>query len=144
MKEEKIAQLNFVLSFVLEVENFISLFANYKNYYFVVSRILEDNYKTKLGEEEAEKILTQDLKEQGNYLANLLTQIRQSANRIYIKYMVLKETYGFEEISQEYKKLYEKEIIDVNLLEKFTTKLAKAYYKISEKVEKLRKELEGL
>lgn len=141
-REEMLTQANFILNFINEIEEFLNIFAQFRNHWFLLEIWYKEQTKeNKIEEKRLAEIISE---EQQKVLLNFLTAIRTLATKIYLKYDVLKEKYGFESIEKEYNSIFEKELIDVNNLSKFTKKLVKAYFNLSKKIEEIRKRLEEL
>ena len=147
-QEEQLAQASFLLSFVVEIENFNTEASRYVVYYYNLKSLLKDNEKRNLDEydKETEDILKANYKDELNMLIGMLNNLRILATRIYTKYKVLKSMkyQQFDEIEKEYKDLFGKEIIKSDTVLNFMEKLNKAYFQISSEIEKIRQRLRNI
>jgi hypothetical protein len=142
IKDQLLIEANYILRFITEIEELMDLISAYKVLLFNLDKMARNVYGISDGlfsKEGMEKVGATNREA----IANAVSQIRLLASKVKIRYDTLKVEKGFEDISSEYNALFREEIILPADLDNFLEKLNKAYYKLSEEVRKLRKELGG-
>jgi len=142
IRDQILIEANYILRFIVEIENLIHKTSEYKVFVFSLDKMVRNVYNVREGlfsKEGMEKI-GQEYREG---IAYLIRDIRMLASSVKVRYDTLRLEKGFDDITEEFDALFRWEIILPADLDNFLEKLNKAYYKLSEDVRKLRKELGG-
>jgi hypothetical protein len=142
IKEQLLIEANYILRFIVEIEDLIHLIGKYKVFLFNLDKMVRNVYKVPEGlfsKEGMEKLE----KEYKDAIASIISDIRVLACSVKVRYDTLKAEKGFEDITEDIENLFRWEIILPADLDILLEKLNRAYYKLSEDVRKLRKELGG-
>ena len=142
IRDQILIETNYILRFILEIEELIHKISEYKVFVFGLDKMVRKVYNIQEGlfsKEGMEKVGTQNVEA----MAYLIKEIRILASSVKVRYDTLRLEKGFDDITEEFDNLFRWEIILPADLDNFLEKLNKAYYKLSEEVRKLRKELGG-
>ena len=143
VRDEEIIEANFVINFAVDIENITSIASSYITLYFNLNSFLKTK-DTDLTKPEAIEILINEQKSDFEAFKNFLNSIRILANKIFIRYQILKNEYAFEDVEKEYNDIFSEEIIEPKKLTELITKFNKAYYKISDEVRMLRNKVKQI
>jgi hypothetical protein len=129
IKEQILIEANYILRFIVEIEDLIHLICQYKVFIFGLDKMVRNACNVKEGlfsKEGMEKLGQDDRKAMGNLISN----IRVLASSVKVRYDTLRLEKGFDDITPEFNDLFKWEVILPADLDNFLEKLNKAYYKL--------------